>query len=207
MYNDTLKQIGSAVFVSKISEVTEDFELIMSTEELTLDNIDEILAIENVLGVEAGDATSKSTVYPLNFNNSKEYTGSNPLEQTANETYSVGLELYTYSVSILGYMNIEYIDFFSRGLSNLIQGEFPTDEHPGAIITQQLAEENNLSIGDTLQFQRIIDTTYTNFETGTIELANQIIEVEIIGIYSTDLTFDIGGDTGMGSAKFLFKFN
>ncbi len=206
MYTDTLKQIGSAVSITQFSEMTEDWELIQSTQELTLVNIDEILAIENVIGVEAGDGNSKSIVYPLNFSNSKEYTGSNPLEQTASEANSIGLELYTEAVSMLGYMNIEYVEFFSRGLSTLVQGEFPTDENPGAIVSEQLAQQNNLSIGDTLKFQRIIDDTYTDFEAGitygSVYLNDEIFEVEIIGIYSTDLTFDINGNTGMGSAIF-----
>lgn len=196
MYSSTLevldgtyKQLGSIINV----QPTVNFENAVPHKKET---IDEILALDDVLGLEKMNYTSLVDIFPINFNNSQKYTGQNPYEQNVDSYFSSGNEIYSKSLNIIGCDSVHLYDYFRRGISSLIEGDFPNDSNQGIIISDLLAEENSLNVGDVIEFNVI----QNNFETNEIIINDELVSLEIVGIYKTDLYFEITSNNNLGSS-------
>ncbi len=202
---DTLKQLGTQIAVGAKSDFVdqlfeEHIEKNGDDEELqTLDpanhydalsqeQINEILQINEVIGV---NTISTIDLTPVNFSNSKKYQGENPFEQE-NSLYMTKeeMEFESHAVNAVGCVDASLYEHFLRNLSELKHGVFPSEENRGALISEVLAEENNLSVGDVLEVKAMrseSDATYS---------------IKIVGIYSTTLYFNISEANDNGTAVF-----
>lgn len=189
-----LEKIGATVTLNESDEVLEANDTILPV--FTQEVIDKVLTVEHVVGC---NQECSAYVIPKNFTNCKYYTGINPASQKVQFVNEGAEELYTqyYSnfVVLKGNSGLEWIDVFRTEKAVLKEGSFPSAEHPGVIISEQLAEVNGLSVGDTL--------TVTDYECETGNTAS----VEVVGIYSWDASvyFSVTTDNLIGVGAFCWS--
>ncbi len=188
LYDETSKLHGSAVAISVNTNSTSasydnpDYEPLDYIGKITYEQIDEILQIEGVIGVNSPTAFHFT---PINFKNSKEHTGEDPVEQAYEKMEKWGeiteeeILSAAENISLWGHVDIKMEDAFRAGWNELIEGEFPETGAREAIISDVLAQENDLEIGDTLEFKSI--------QTGNAETNTLIVS----GIYSTKQKFEV----------------
>lgn len=174
--------IASSNILEKIrATVTLDSQEDSSGEGLfTGDIIEQFITVEHVVGY---NQCYSDYATPVGFENCKEYAGENPYEQTAQLEEDAEVSDY---VVVYGNETTELIDLFRLGNAVLSEGVYPSGENNGCIISQQLAESNQLSVGDTL----------------TLSVGNTEANIEIIGIYQTKAVFTVTSDNIVGSAIF-----
>ena len=174
---DVYRQIGLRINIVFNDDIISGSDTIISD-----DMIDNLISKGHVTGY---DSSLEDFCNPLNFNNVKIYTGIDPVNQNAqvNESMDV-IEISKNQISFTGGLNIEYNERFYKGQNTLIDGDYPDQNHQGAIISEQLASENSLEIGDILSVES--------------EATHNTTEIKIIGIYHTNLKFEILETNFMG---------
>ncbi len=206
---DTLNQLGitisvasniqymDSIFSENASQIFDETQYLPPQ---TRESLDAVLNIDEVTGIETLNANSMLYALPVNFENSKIYTGENPYEQIHQNAVleEIDIELLSNSVNIIGLANVEMFDYFRRNLSTLFAGGYPSAENPGAIISMELAEQNNLSLGDIIEINVISNEFNTQTQTNDIELIPEIQSIKITGIYETNLYFDVGEENYEG---------
>lgn len=142
--------------------------------------IDQITEIEHVIGA---NQKFSDFAMPENFENSKDFIGENPFEQP------IFLEQdpeFENCVVIEGDTRVDLIDLFRRDQASLISGHFPTEDTPGAVISQQIASLNGISLGDTL----------------VVSAYEKELTLTVVGIYHTKASFEVTKDNIIGEAVF-----
>ena len=140
----------------------------------------QLSSVQNVVGINQNRA---DFALPLNFENNKSYVGKDPYSQEVQIEHDAGFEN---NVVLEGNINVELTDTFRNKAAALIAGIYPTEQNRGALISQTLAEQNNLNIGS-----EIILTVYENDVT-----------IPIVGIYETKAQFQVTADNIIGAAVF-----
>lgn len=198
--NDTFKQIGVSLSVSGNKTYKESLKEIQKKQgdsyhendyypPLSAEALHAILKIDGVLGIEAMNSNSLLDALPVNFKNSHLHTGVDPYTQKNESTLADDdAELYSNAVSIIGCSSVEQFEYFRRNLSYIQEGAYPSKENPGVMISTVLAEENHLQVGDMLDLKVI---TKESDGSETARLSNRIRSVKVVGIFSTNLYFDI----------------
>ncbi len=184
--NDVLEQIsGEVVIYSESGEV--------------LKNADDIAKeIEKIDGVEGILAFRTQGVEPVNFENVKDYQGENPFNQKHLFLHEDEAELISHTLGIIGITNINLYSDFVKEYSTLAEGEFPSEDNQGLLISEQLAKQNNVAVGDYLEFS---PHNYGTMDTGQTYIGvGEKNSYKIIGIYSTILEFIVTENNEEGAA-------
>lgn len=167
------------------------------TEEMILELMkDERIKAVNALTVNTLYADGFEAV-PLNNEreNNEEYNGQSCwMDEFGNE------ECYTYespSVAVKSNMFDSMIEM-ELGTFSLVEGRFYTQEdidnaNKVCLITEELAEYNNLRVGDTISLKFISKNDLERME-GFVSEEDVIAEFEIIGIYHTNNIVDENSD-------------
>lgn len=190
MEKDTLQQIGAAIHVGPDSEYNGGLD-----PALTDQTKSEILSIQGVVGIETMNGFSNSDALPVNFENCKLHTGYDPEDQVDVRDNAENMAIYGESVNIVGCNHVELYDYFRRGVSKIMEGEYPSENQRGAVISQELATQNNIEVGDIIDVQPY-RTEY--IESEVIRFAETTVQIPIVGIYSTKLYFEITAHNSMG---------
>lgn len=138
----------------------------------------DLLACDHVIGYNQSYACA---CIPISFSNSG----------YENETiYSA--EPQTEEVKLIGNHDTSLYESFRTGTMRLIQGTYPTQQTPGILIDQYLADQNHLSVGDKLSFWN--------------ENQDQKMTATICGIYETvqPPKIDYGEYYAISAASYLF---
>lgn len=138
-----------------------------------------ILSLPHVVGYES---LIWGAFIARNFNNVKLYTGVDPATQSGNLMEDENPLLYQDSVPVNAGLFVPLLETFRREQNRLIEGVYPDAAHPGLLISQQLAEQNGLSLGDSLDLSLILPDD-------TVE--ETVHSAPIVGIYETSLKFEI----------------
>ena len=104
--------------------------------------------------------------------------------------YSSLVELTSNSVIMDANLDCSIIDDFRIGDSVLITGNFPTESNPGVLLEERLAEQNQLTVGDSILL------TYVN---------GKEISARVCGIYRTKGTFLITEDNTVGEFAYAWS--
>ncbi len=177
---DVYKQIGLRIKIAPNANI-QDYSKITITDEM----INDIMKIDHVVGY---DSSLESFCTPVNFKNLKIHTGVSP--DTQNEQAIIPSEDIAVSreqISLTGGLNIKYNERFYKGQNSLIEGDFPDENHEGAIVSEQIAVENNLKTGEMITLRH---------ESG------QKADIKIIGIYQTNLKFEVAETNLFGEGIF-----
>lgn len=83
--------------------------------------------------------------------------------------------------------------FYHKNGVSLTAGTFPTEENGGVLIERRLAQQNNLSIGDTIDF---------NVSTADF---NQECSLPICGIFTADTDFIVTEDNTVGEKVYQYS--
>ena len=213
MEEDLLTQIGATLHVGPNIEYQNSIADVKKLDDekyyppLSDDLLKEIEAIPGVLGIECLSGNSIVDGMPINFSNSKKNSGEDPFTQTLGPLSTVTqdtLEINQESVNLVGCIHPEYYDYFRRNLSELTEGEFPSTSNRGAIISETLAEENNLHVGDFIEikpYQTGVEISDDAVKEDII-FGDQIISIKITGIFGTKLYFNVAETNQNGSAIF-----
>lgn len=135
--------------------------------------INEVHQLEHVVGY---NMSATIELQPINFINVP-YAPDPNLSSERND----GL------VRLMGNYDTCFYETFRKEEMVVEQGDFPDGEHPGALIDKSLAEKNDLSIGDTIEFE------------GNLY-------IEVIGIYKTFNAPKIKYDTYYATASKSYIF-
>lgn len=150
--------------------------------------INQIIEIEHVIGI---NQNISDYAVPVNFENSKEYSGINPSTQTGTMSDMMGSDTYMGSNSIVldGNINTGFAKVFRLDQGKISAGIHPSELNSGALISEQIAETNGLSIGDHL----------------SISFNGNIHDIAVIGIYNTTQYFEITKDNYVGKDVFAYS--
>ncbi len=184
---DVYKQIGVSIAITPKYQKTSDGQLQKVNERIINDKmIQNLISKEHVLGY---DSYLECYNTPINFENTKIYTGIDPSTQNSKADISLKeIEEKRDQVVVAGGINIKYNNRFYKSQNILTEGEYPNQNKQGAIISEQLAKANNLKIGDTLSVE-------SNDNHNTVKL-------NIIGTYHTNLKFEVLPTNYMGEEIF-----
>ena len=142
--------------------------LLYSTVQLTSDNIADIKAIPGVKYCSA----RQDNLMP--FDNLSLLPGTVPLD-----------EELRYRTKVFGVCNSEDDELFTTGTLTLMDGRHIVDgDTYVAVISQDLAERNELSIGDYI--------TAHGYNMEDQDFTGQEIQIQIIGLFSTNVTEQVG---------------
>lgn len=146
------------------------------------DILDELTQIKGVAGY---NQEYDMLISPVNFHNAIEYNASNVFAIPNSDL----VRLYANTNTMLN-------PIFSNNME-LLKGEMPTIENSGAVIDEVLAQENDLSVGDTILIQN--------------QQSNQQTELLILGIYkATTLPQEAwtlqNGNTAYGQSPYSYVF-
>lgn len=133
--------------------------------------------------MEGSASSDQITAVTDNFFGNKEDSNTENSKNTSEKFISRGgMNIGDYRFT--AYSDVSYLDSFLTGTSKITSGSFFTNDEvePVMVISEELANENNLAVGDTVTF-------YTTDSTNTFTLT-------IVGIYST--TEDTSSDNFMG---------
>jgi putative ABC transport system permease protein len=178
---NVMRQIGAKVNISQVvGEVEKNSSItggkVIDEEMLSfIKNIDHVNGLQQVVSL---------SMKPINFENVKLHTGYDPSEQNDKSEVDENITKENKdSISINGCIDYNMEDEFYRGHNVITKGKLDKNISNYAIISQQLADQNDLDIGDTISIKR---NTYMS-ET----LKDETITLIVTAIYQTDLTFDV----------------
>lgn len=186
--DEVLYQIGAYVeFLPNHETLEKQPNLILSPHPAAL--VAQIREIDHVVGMDPFGPQTYVTCLPKGFFNSKRHEGA--YYATSDENLLVeDSDVLGDGILLFGLPDILVRDEFRRGFSRVIEGELPTDEHPGLLVNSVLASENSMAIGDHLTLQ-------------SIEAREQIESAPIVGIYETKLRFEIMQGNVFGAGVFM----
>ncbi len=175
--------------------------------QITQATLDEFLSDSRVKTI---NATTTEILYAVGFDhvligNEEDKNGGgvvfNSTESSASDM------LYQYvdpNIQLIGNVVPDMIEF-GDGIYTLVEGRFYTQEEIDnssnvALITDTLAEQNGLSIGDTIKISSISESDIAQIEAGThpwytsTDLEYGFYELEIIGIFDNSNEIDPSAD-------------
>ena len=175
--SNALRNIGASV--------TLDYANINDTGKqlFTTDIMDRLSSVENVVGVNQSYA---DFALPINFQNSKAYSGKDPHAQEVQIENEPGFEN---NVILEGNIRAEYSDAFRNGAAAVASGAYPTVSQPGALISRILAEQNDLSPDDEI----------------VLHAYGKELELQVVGIYDTAAQFQVTSENIIGAAVFAYS--
>lgn len=192
MYNSTrryqeraLEEIGATLQVSHMPEIDES-----SLAPIDNETIQAIQNIPHVLGVDIATPSLSGPCIPLNLENVKTHTGFDPEQQPSPFFTEKEAELESSCVEVIGCSAIPLRNQFRNNQSIIIDGVFPSQDTRGVLVSSNFAELNSLSVND------IIKLKYINSE------QSEAVEVRVVGIYDTSLSFEILKNNDMGVAVY-----
>ena len=175
--SNALRNIGASV--------TLDYANINDTGKqlFTTDIMDRLSSVENVVGVNQSYA---DFALPINFQNSKAYSGKDPHAQEVQIENEPGFEN---NVILEGNIRTEFADAFRNGAAAVASGAYPTVSQPGALISRILAEQNDLSPDDEI----------------VLHAYGKELELQVVGIYDTAAQFQVTSENIIGAAVFAYS--
>lgn len=175
--SSALKRIGASVTLdyADIEDVGKRL--------FTIDIIDRLSSVENVVGVNQSYA---DFALPINFQNSKAYSGKDPHAQEVQIENEPGFEN---NVILEGNIRTEFADAFRNGAAAVASGAYPTVSQPGALISRILAEQNDLSPDDEI----------------VLHAYGKELELQVVGIYDTAAQFQVTSENIIGAAVFAYS--
>jgi putative ABC transport system permease protein len=177
--NNVFSQIGTKITLAQNYDYQGDDSADRGL--ITAEIIDRIQrGSDHILGTNQSLANFAT---PIDFVNCHEYSGVNPNEN--NDAFS-DYDLTKDGVVIDGNSRIDMVSEFRTGLSNVIEGSYPTSEQTGVLIERRLAEINNLTVGDVVEL-----------ESRLFETSSQLV---VVGIYATAARFELTENNSMGEA-------
>ena len=175
--SNALRNIGASV--------TLDYADINDTGKqlFTTDIIDRLSSVENVVGVNQSYADFAT---PINFQNSKAYSGKDPHSQEVQIENEPGFEN---NVILEGNIRAESSAAFRNGAAAVASGAYPTVSQPGALISRILAEQNDLRPDDEI----------------VLHAYGKELELQVVGIYDTAAQFQVTSENIIGTAVFAYS--
>lgn len=138
-----------------------------------------------VIGVNS--ASLSDFVKAVNFDTCKKYKGEDPyLDIYENPSE----EITENSIVLDGNTEISFAEMYVANKCNLIEGEMPDKDLPGALISQELAQANGLGVGSVLEVE------------GINGVKKNIL---VRGIYSTEAELTVTEENYWGTAVFAFS--
>lgn len=145
--------------------------------------IDQLSDVESVVG---SNQHYSDYVLPHSFQNCRRFEGADPSQQPV----QMELDAETADYVVLdGNTDLSLIDLFRNRNASLVEGQMPSKETPGAVLSQQLAEDNGLRVGDTI----------------AISADQKEYSISVIGIYQTSAAFVVSEDNAVGEAVFAYS--
>ena len=197
---DILRQIGASISIgpnqdyvkaamSSNQDTVTDENMVF--EPMTTEILNSIRNIPHVMGYDEYNSGAHGPCTPIDFNNVKKYTGVDPETQkpdTMSEEEALVEQNYVY---LVGTNDASLFHTFRAHLSRIISGRYPDENNRGVLISSELADENQLSVGDEITLKYAYG-----------EDAHPEITARIVGIYETSLKFEILPTNSMGAAIF-----
>lgn len=149
----------------------------------TQEVIEQLSGVEYVVG---SNQHYSDYVLPQSFQNCRQFEGEDPSQQSVQ--MDVDAETADYVV-LDGNTDLSLTDLFRNGNASLVDGQMPSTETPGAVLSQQLAEDNGLRVGDSI----------------SISVDQKEYSIPVIGIYQTSAAFVISEDNAVGEAVFAYS--
>lgn len=172
-----MEQIGATITLDTSDAAEEDDAI------FTQSVIQQLGSADHVIG---HNQYYSDFALPVGFSNCRRFDGKDPAAQRV----SMELPAETADYVVLeGDSNIQMIDLFRQNHAALAEGSFPTSDQPGAIISEQLAEDAGLNVGDVLSL-----TAY-----------DRTASIKIQGIYQTAESFTVTDDNIVGKAVFAYS--
>ncbi len=211
---ETLRQLGAQLMLSGHTEaptiewtvgeslgsgISEDTvinidDLPSKTYPVTEEMIQQIEALPHVQGCEMYLST---VVQPYNCQNVKKYSGYNPEEQNQTATFSEEeITQEKGALTLVGSTRIDLLDEFRRGQNVLTEGSLPSADNPGVLISEELAAQNGLSVGDS------IEIAITQPRAQALHTQSKRQSLPVVGIYHTSLYFEVLETNSCGEAIF-----
>lgn len=166
-------------------------QMILSGDDITLSEaedeelVDYLRSNNMVIGVNS--ARLSDFVKAVNFNTCKKYKGEDPyLDIYENPSE----EITENSIVLDGNTEISFAEMYVANKCNLIEGEMPDKDLPGALISQELAQADGLGIGSVLEVE------------GINGVKKNIL---VRGVYSTEAEFTVTEENYWGTAVFAFS--
>lgn len=172
--SNVLENIGATVTLD-YADISNSGQPVFSA-----DVREQLSYVENVVGVNQYFA---DFALPLNFENNKSYIGKDPYSQEIQIEHDAGFEN---NVVLEGNINVELTDIFRNKVATLVAGTYPTEQNRGALISQTLAEQNSLNVGNEIK----------------LSIYENTVSITIIGIYETAAQFQVTADNIIGAAVF-----
>ncbi|HCT92440.1 MAG TPA: hypothetical protein DF613_13850 [Lachnospiraceae bacterium] len=123
---------------------------------------------------------------PVDFKNCRRYEGEDPCAQEPGNLADEGMEDW---VVLEGDDRIDLADAFRLGRAEVVSGEYPSSGRAGVLISRQLAEDNGLDIGSSMNFSA----------------HGKEAELTVAGIYETKASFIVTEDNIVGPGVFAFS--
>ena len=171
-----IQQIGTTVTLDYASD--EDISPLFTPEIRS-----QLLSVPHVIGC---NQHYSDYATPVNFKNCRFFSGIDPSQQENKIEDNAEAENY---VVIDGNTDVSLIEMFRTGTATLLEGHFPDEGTSEALISRQLASQENLQLKDNLCCL-VNGTTYT---------------FTVCGIYDTTAGFEITEDNIVGTAVFSFS--
>lgn len=150
-------------------DTREDFEL------LSVDDINKIGELESVNGYyyTLQSNLNSDDIEKVDYEEffQKEDNSSNPPEMNHKKEMSMG------DFTLIAYSDSSYNEDFIKGNKKIVEGEMlsPTDTSDKIVISEELAEENDIKVGDKIEFKNTNDEsiTYTLEVSGIYSIENE----------------------------------
>lgn len=177
--DNLLRSIGATVTLDYGSNYDRTVFPNIFTKEL----IDLICTVDHVIGY---NQHYSDYVLPINFNNCRIFDGEDPAHQAVKIPVDTETSRY---VVLDGNINLRLVDLFRNGHASLAQGQWPSEDTQGILVSEQLAQDNGLFVGDTVSF--LVDGI--------------ALQSCIVGIYKTSEKFTVTKENIVGEAIFAYS--
>lgn len=174
----------SSVLENIGASITLDYANINKADEplFTSNIIDQLSHVENVVGVNQNYA---DFALPVNFENNKSFIGQDPYMQKIQIENEEGFEN---NVVLEGNIRTDLVDMFRNNAARIVKGTYPIEQQ-GALISNVLAKQNNLAIGDVIK----------------VSAYGTELSLPVVGIYDTVAQFQVTSDNIIGAAVFAYS--
>lgn len=197
---DILRQIGASISIGPNQDYVAaaiDFNQDSMTDEnmvfepMTAEILNSIRSIPHVMGYDEYNSGANGPCVPIDFSNVKKYTGVDPKTQKPDMVSEAEALVEQNYIYMAGTNDASLFHTFRAHLSRIISGGYPDENNRGVLISSELADENQLSVGDEITMKYAYG-----------EGSHPEITARIVGIYETTLKFEILPTNSMGAAIF-----
>lgn len=151
--------------------------------EITEEMKQDILGIRHVRGI---NQRFSDYVLPVNGENVKDYVGETPDPDPSYYEDGPTPDMVVVDANL----DCAWADTFRKESAVLLEGEYPTEDHPGLLMEQRLAKKNSVGVGDSFRLRSV---------------KGKEISATVTGIYQTKGTFEITEDNFAGEGVFAWS--